>query len=1002
MQISCFATAHLAPPPRTRAPRAWQGLLVTLLMLLCLASAAARPLSGYQHRAFTPADGAPDNIMTISQDRDGMMWLGALGGVYTFDGQRFLKHPVGFRESPRRPFYLRGDPAGGVWISWMRGGLTLIRDGKTQHFDATDGLPPGTLWNFAFDRDGSLWVPGLNGVAHFDGRRWHRLGPEDGFDAVSAYSVHIDAEGTVGIFTDKGVYLKPRGATRFGPRIDMERSRYPLMTGPNGELYLMADSGLRRIASLQRAAQFDYPWLYRETSGRGASYLADRDGGLWFSSAKALHRLERPGARQPLRGQVRADAETLTRADGLSGVMMLDLFEDDRGDVWAITEGGLDRFRPSDLASVPVGAQNPLMRTAVVTAGEDGGVWVYSTFPNLSWSRLDAKGRVAERYLDDFDFTAIRDGDGLLTVRGQRQLVSLRGGVQHPVGPLMPDFRIVTLDRDTTGTFWAAQSNGAVLRGDGKAWTPVSALPAGQVGVIHAAPDGAIWLGFMNNQLVKMQGQTMTVYGAAQGLSVGVVTSIVEDGQTLWVAGTGGLNVLSGRRFRTLSSTPGMFDALAKVMPDHRGGLWLTGLKGLMYLAPSQLRGCPLDCPAMLVPWLYDHADGMKARSETVGQGQLAQDGLNRLWIGAAFGLYRVDSVPGGRSEPVARAQIMGATVAGQRYPGSAALQLPPGAHDVQLDYTAPVPDTPERVRFRYRLAGYDTAWQNADGRRQAFYTGLTRGDYRFEVAAAHGTGVWSKPAVLVVHIAPAWFQTWWWRTLCAVVLLSALAFLHRLRVLIVTRRVRAQDQARLQERERIARDLHDTVLQTNFALLLQVRAVAAAASGHAIGQRLDAIVGTAQATLTEGRDKVAGLRARQTAAPGFGAALEQLAKELLADSAITLVCTSVGRPWPLREAVWDESLAIVAESVTNARRHAGASALRIAIAFGWRTCVIAISDDGHGIPREYAAGRTGHWGLAGMRERAALIDARLDIDSGTAGTTVRLRLRRHHAGNHA
>lgn len=995
----------LLPARRALASCASKGLpvlLPMLLMLLCLAGAGARPLSGYQHRAFTPADGAPDNIMAIGQDRDGMMWLGALGGVYTFDGQHFMRFPVEFRTSPRRPFALQGDPAGGVWIGWMRGGVTLIRDGKTWDFDADNGLPPGTVWNFAFERGGGVWAAGLNGVAHYDGRRWRQLGPQDGFPAVTAYSVHIDAEGTVGIFTDNGVFLRPPGATRFGPRLDAERSRFPVLTGPGGELYLMADSGVRRIASLQRSAQVDYPWLYRAINGSAGSFLPDRDGGLWFGSPNALNRLERPGANQPLRARFRADTETLTRADGLSGTEVRDMFEDDRGDVWAITEAGLDRFRPSGLTSVTAGPRNPLSHTAVVTAGQDGSMWVYSTLPTMSWSLLDAKGKVAERYVDNYDFTAIKDGDALLTVRGQRQLVSLRGGKAEAIGPLMPDFRIVSLDRDVAGIFWIAQSNGTVLRGDGKAWTPVTGLPAGQVGVIHTGPGAAVWLGFMNNQLVNMAGGTTTVYGAAQGLSVGVVTSIVQDGQTLWVAGTGGLNVFSGGRFRKVNSIPGMFDALAKVMPDRRGGLWLTGIKGLMYLSPAQLRGCPDDCPALLVPQLYDQADGMKARSETVGQGQLAQDGRDRIWVGASFGLYRVDRDMAGNGDAAPRAQITSATVAGHRYDGSATLQLAPGTHDVQLDYTAPVPDTPERVRFRYRLAGYDAQWQDAGGRRQAFYTGLQRGDYRFELQAAHGGGSWSAPAMLAVTVAPAWYQTWWWRTLCLVILLSALAFLHRLRVLIVTGRLRAQDQARQQERERIARDLHDTVLQTNFALLLQVRAVAAVASGDVIRQRLDAIVSTAQLTLGAGRDKIAALRAQQTAAPAFAVAVEQLATTLLANSAMTLVFTTAGRPWMLCEDVTNESLAIVSESVTNVCRHAGATVLRIAVVFGWRVCVITISDDGQGIPREYANGRAGHWGLAGMRERAALIKAKLAIHSGKTGTTICLRLLRRHAGDPA
>jgi signal transduction histidine kinase len=407
------------------------------------------------------------------------------------------------------------------------------------------------------------------------------------------------------------------------------------------------------------------------------------------------------------------------------------------------------------------------------------------------------------------------------------------------------------------------------------------------------------------------------------------------------------------------------------------------------------LRGC-----AGIDPALYDNADGLRSRSLALSQSQLAQDGRDRIWIATGTALFRIDGFPGAAAPAAPRALVLGVTARGERYAGNRPVQLAAGVHDLQFDYTAPVLDTPERVRFRYRLVGYDNVWQYAGERRQAFYTGLDPGRYQFELAASQGNSGWSgASAPLAVEIAPAWYQTWWFRSLSMLALLIVLTCLHRLRVRRLTRRVREQADTRQQERERIARDLHDTVLQTNFALLLQVRAVAATAADAAVGQQLSTIVSRAQATLAEGRDKVAGLRAQQEPAPPFTVALEQLADRLLDGSGVALHCSGHGRPWPFHDDVARECQAIVAEALANVRQHAQARHAWLDVRYGWRSCTIAVSDDGIGIAGEFLAGRAGHWGLAGMRERAALIAARLDVAGGSAGTTVRVRLRRRQAG---
>jgi signal transduction histidine kinase len=337
--------------------------------------------------------------------------------------------------------------------------------------------------------------------------------------------------------------------------------------------------------------------------------------------------------------------------------------------------------------------------------------------------------------------------------------------------------------------------------------------------------------------------------------------------------------------------------------------------------------------------------------------------GIRAVWTATGTGAYRIDVVMDAARETAPRALVTSATVAGVRHNGVQPLVLPAGTHDVQFDYTAPAPC------------------------------------YQFGVAAAQGNSDWSPSATLANEITPAWYQTWWWCTGCVLAALAALVLSYLLRVRRITQRVREQSETRQHERERIARELHDTVLQTNFALL-QVREVAATAAGDPLGKRLATIVSQAQATLSEGRDKLAGLRAEQQDQwTAFVTVMERHARALLEGSDLALACSSRGRPWAFGETVMRECLAIVGEAVTNASKHAQAEVVRIEVRYELIGCDIVVSDDGCGIAPGYLTEGMGHWGLAGMRERAGLIKARIQIDSGEEGTRIRLRIWRWRAG---
>jgi signal transduction histidine kinase len=373
--------------------------------------------------------------------------------------------------------------------------------------------------------------------------------------------------------------------------------------------------------------------------------------------------------------------------------------------------------------------------------------------------------------------------------------------------------------------------------------------------------------------------------------------------------------------------------------------------------------------------------------------------GDGKLWFAVFGGVAMIDPAHLANNDVSPPVFIRSLTANGESYSTYHDLTLPKSTREVSLDYTALSLTLSERNRFRYKLVGLGKDWKDAGARRQAFYTNLEPGTYTFQVIAANNDGVWNETgASLLFEIPPTVFQTMWFRTAVA----FSLAILLWMVVLMILRQSIRRTEARLRERvaerERIARELHDTLLQGFQMLVLRFQVITDTLSpDNPATKLLEESLSRSERALQEGRDKVSALRSEAESGEDLAAELRQFGKDLSSESTTTFQFSVEGRPIALQAVVHEEIRLIAREAIANAFRHAGAKEIKCQFIFTRRDFVFVCSDDGRGIPETVLRAKEvrKHWGLVGMRERARQIGAVLYVGpAGPGGTKIELKLR--------
>jgi signal transduction histidine kinase len=492
-------------------------------------------------------------------------------------------------------------------------------------------------------------------------------------------------------------------------------------------------------------------------------------------------------------------------------------------------------------------------------------------------------------------------------------------------------------------------------------------------------------------------------------LGEGWVTDLRSDQDgTLWAATEGGLSRVKNGRVATLTSKNGLpCDTVHWVVEDDAHSFWLYTACGLVRIARPELDAWAIDPKRTIQVTVFDTSDGVRSRWDTSGANPgVAKSADGKLWFLPGDGVSVIDPRHLSINKLPPAVHIEQVKADGKTYDLSRGVRLPALVRDIRIDYTALSFVAPEKVRFRYKLEGQDPEWREVVNDRQVQYSNLKPRHYRFRVTGCNNTGVWNETGdTLDFSVDPAYYQTGWFQAGCVAAFLGVLWGLHRLRLHQIAQEFNVRLEERVNERTRIARDLHDTLLQSFHGLIFRFQAadnLLPARPGEA-KQTLESAIDDAAQAITEARDAVYELRSSTVVTDDLAAAVKALGVELAAhhttadgnQDSPTFLVEVEGTPHDLHPILRDEVYRIAGEALRNAFRHARARRIEAEIRYDDRELRVRIRDDGSGIdPSVLQEGRAGHWGLAGMRERAGRMGGQMDLWSDLgAGTEVELRI---------
>jgi signal transduction histidine kinase/ligand-binding sensor domain-containing protein len=989
------------------------------LLLLCPSAfglGPSRDKSQYAHTAWKVSEGfSKGAILSIAQTQDGYLWLGTELGLLRFDGVRATPwQPPGDQHLPSSTVWsLLTARDGTLWIGTAKG-LSSWKGGKLTQYAELAGT---FIYALLEDREGTVWVSGElspppGKLCAIQNGRVQCYGT-DGTLGTGVTGLYEDSKGNLWVGVKNGLWQWKPGPPKF----------YPLPGEPNGIQAIGEDAdGTLLVGWSGGIHRFDqgktkvYPLPNTVQEFKAHRLLRDRDGDLWIGTWDRGLMHVHDG-----RTDVFAPPDGLL-AEGVSN----DLFEDREGSIWVATVNGLDKFCAVATSNLKVGLWAAIVDS--VLAARDGSVWLSTNRGLNLWNN----GRISTYDKREGKLNG-RVPNSLFQDSRGRIWVSTFGGVGYlendrfvSVSSLPGGSEVHAIAEDTAENLWIANRDFGLFelfRG-----SLVQRIPWTKLGhkdpanVLAAEPlQGGLWLGFFQGGIAYFKdGQVRASYSSVDGLAEGVVTDLRLDRDgTLWVATEGGLSRLKNGRIVTLTSKNGLpCDGVNWVIEDDMHFFWLNTPCGLVRIVRTVLDdwAAAIDkdknTKGTIEATVFDNSDGVRLRHYPGGfSPHVGKSSDGKLWFANLDGVSVVDPrhLPFNKFPPPVQIEYVSADQ--KRYwqnlssdNSSSRPRLPPLVRDVTIDYTALSFVAPEKVLFRYKLEGLDRDWQDVGSRRQAFYTNLSPGNYRFRVAACNNNGVWNEAGTFLdFYIAPAYYQTTWFRVLCVATFLGLLWALYQYRLHQLQRQFTAGLEARVTERTRIARELHDTLLQSFHGLMFQFQAVR-----NMLPRRpdeamdvLDSAIGATEQAISEGRSAIQELRSEQVDEGDLAKWLTNIGEELarsrnMNSNSATFRVMVEGEQQTLTPLPRTEVCRITREILQNAFRHAQAHHIETEIRYDDRLLRVRIRDDGRGIDPQVleAGGSAGHWGLRGAQERAQQIGARLDFWSEAgAGTEVELTI---------
>ncbi|MET0893319.1 MAG: two-component regulator propeller domain-containing protein [Pseudoxanthomonas sp.] len=971
-----------------------------LIGLLCVAAPfhpanaldPRKSLTQYVHSVWRTEDGLPQSAVTkILETSDGYLWVGTQGGIARFDGVRFTVFDHTNTPALHDDFVsdLAEDSRGTLWIATANGGVTSFRDGVFSHLDS---VGPRAGISLAATPDGSIWVGGHGGLVHVrDGGVVRIYTTSDGLWTDLVQRLASDKEGSVWIATSGGLNRMVDGKLLAYPATGDAAAR------DVSDLFLDLDETLwtrtRDTRITRRSRVLTQPWTIDGLPfGTVSDTLMDRDRNLWFaSSGEGLLRVNG------------GNVERFTAKQGLSSDQVNTLYEDRTGNLWVGTlGGGLDRFQ--DGAFTTYAIEEGLAADPVQSVLQDakGDVWV-ATGAGLSRIRgnrirnfTTADGLPSNEMISLLEDHAqdlwVGTGDGLVRISNGQVVETVAG----PQG--LPRYQITGIHEDDRHRLWLATRGGGVLRyapGQVRSYTKADGMLDDFVFALIGGARGTVWAGTRYG-LDTIQDDGIGTNAARNDLSDVMILSLYYDAQkTLWI-GTNGRGLFRRRngvlkRFTTHQGLPD--DTINNIMEDASGNLWIGSNKGILRIGRDDLDAVSAGTRRFLTPLVFGKADGMKSSETTAGSqpaGWKGNDG--RLWFPTIRGVSVIDPTRLSLStlKPLARIE----QVFADEIPVvlDALVKLTPGTSRLEIHFTAPNLSAPQRTRFRYRLDGLDTQWIAGNMERMAQYTNLSPGHYTFHVGASSADGSWNgHEDVLHFYISPRFYQTWWFRLLSVIPVLLLAWGLYRMRVNWLYAKTGV-----LEERQRIAGEIHDSLAQGLSGIVFQTEAalISMERAPHMTSTHLTSARDLAKTSLDDARYSVWNLSPPDMVAKSLVESLTAMAEQLTRGRLDKLDVRATGTPWTMRSEAQHHVVLITQEAVSNAMQHGNARTISIDVTYAAEALHLVVSDDGTGFPHVLNARLPARgYGMNNIRRRADRLHARLEVTS-EAGRGARVSLR--------
>jgi signal transduction histidine kinase/ligand-binding sensor domain-containing protein len=890
-------------------------------------------------------DGLPSSaIYAVAQTPDGFLWLGTSDGLVRFDGIRFVQVPLSNTGDIAfgRVQALKVDRTGAIWIGTESGSLVRL-EGRSMKIVMLH-VPIVTIRENA---DSSIQVETSDHLLRFDAHSME-LKSKD-LDAVSE---------------------------------NHDPKRTPVSSGHSirdTAFVCTQCAALGITSSLLKRANLDRDQIRMA--------MRDVDGNVWIATRESgALRVSNKSSESPYTAP---EIDRLSANEGLSSDSVWDIFEDREHNLWVATQNGLNRLR-DDKFSIVTRRTGLLSNDISSLVSVASGIFAGS---NLGLNRVTTTH--SETILHGSIFSLAGASDGSLYFATSLGLSQLKGGKARLVPLGVDTAHITVLLQGSPREIWFYDHDKGLYRwSEGQTASRVidPGLINKSISVMVADSQGRVWLGLTTGEIVFYDGVGFRTFTEADNLPGGLLHSISagSDG-SVWIASERGLALFTGSRFTSWSRKNGLpGNRVLWTVPTLDGRLWVGYNIGIASMRIEDLRRAASDAH-FLVPYeFYDEGDGLKANPEQRGSTPVAVGPDGRIWLTTSEGLATIDPAHLRKNLLPPPIQILQFTADDADVDLKNSITLPPRTHRVEINYSGLSLTDPRKVTFRYRLLGFDSQWSQASTRRFATYTNLPPATYHFEVMAANEDGIWNEtPGTLAFTLAPAVYQTKWFLAFCVLGLMLVGILLFRLRVRSAADRLRLRFEERLEERVRVAQDLHDNLLQEVMGISLQLEIADEMTPPGAAGKPiLRRALQLSESALTHGRGALTTLRATTLTRQDIYQALTLATVPFSEERRRAVQYNIHGTELPVRAGVGEEIVQIGREALRNALQHTNGT-VRVDIHYAPGRFCLVVDDGGQGMSSTIMeAGVPGHFGLRGMRERAARIASTLTIASTPRGGT--------------